>query len=194
MLSTLRQIVQEVNAAPSLQAALDIIVQRVKSAMQSEVCSVYLLDPATNRFVLMATDGLNPETIGKVSMSPSEGLVGLVGSREEPLNLEHASEHPRYRYFKDTGEEHYESFLGAPIIHHRRVLGVLVIQQGERRSFDEGDEAFLVTMSAQLAAVIVHAEATGSIRSLTGRAWLARRCCGASAAVITTGGSGQRAG
>jgi len=167
MLSLLRQIVQEVNVAPSLQAALDIIVQRVKSAMQSEVCSVYLLDPATNRFVLMATDGLNPETIGKVSMSPSEGLVGLVGSREEPLNLEHASEHPRYRYFKDTGEEHYESFLGAPIIHHRRVLGVLVIQQGERRSFDEGDEAFLVTMSAQLAAVIVHAEATGSIRSLT---------------------------
>jgi len=166
MLNTLRQIVQEVNAAPGLQAALDIIVQRVKAAMQSQVCSVYLLEPSSNRFVLMATDGLNPETIGKVSMSPSEGLVGLVGSREEPLNLERASEHPRYRYFADTGEEHYESFLGAPIIHHRRVLGVLVIQQGERRSFNEGDEAFLVTMSAQLAAVIAHAEATGSIRSL----------------------------
>jgi signal transduction protein with GAF and PtsI domain len=42
----------------------------------------------------------------------------------------------------------------------------LVIQQKERRQFDEGEEAFLVTMSAQLAGVIAHAEATGSIRGL----------------------------
>ena len=166
MLNTLRKIVQEVNAAKDLKAALSIIVQLVKEAMGSQVCSVYLLDPETNRFVLMATDGLNKRSIGKVSMAPSEGLVGLVGSREEPLNLEDAASHPRYRYFAETGEERYASFLGAPIIHHRRVMGVLVVQQKERRQFDEGEEAFLVTMSAQLAGVIAHAEATGSIRGL----------------------------
>jgi len=166
MLNTLRKIVQEVNSAKDLKAALAIIVQRVRTAMGSQVCSVYLLDPESNRFVLMATEGLNKKAIGKVSMAPNEGLVGLVGSREEPLNLEHASEHPRYRYFAETGEERYASFLGAPIIHHRRVMGVLVIQQKERRQFDEGEEAFLVTMSAQLAGVIAHAEATGSIRGL----------------------------
>lgn len=166
MLNTLRKIVQEVNAAKDLKAALSIIVQRVKEAMGSQVCSVYLLDVESNRFVLMATDGLNKRSIGKVSMAPSEGLVGLVGSREEPLNLEDAASHPRYRYFAETGEERYASFLGAPIIHHRRVMGVLVVQQKERRQFDEGEEAFLVTMSAQLAGVIAHAEATGSIRGL----------------------------
>ncbi|MGB4072634.1 phosphoenolpyruvate--protein phosphotransferase [Pseudomonas sp.] len=166
MLNTLRKIVQEVNAAKDLKAALGIIVQRVREAMGSQVCSVYLLDPETNRFVLMATEGLNKKAIGKVSMAPNEGLVGLVGTREEPLNLEHASEHPRYRYFAETGEERYASFLGSPIIHHRRVMGVLVVQQKEQRQFDEGEEAFLVTMSAQLAGVIAHAEATGSIRGL----------------------------
>lgn len=166
MLNTLRKIVQEVNAAKDLKAALGIIVQRVKESMGSQVCSVYLLDPESNRFVLMATDGLNKRSIGKVSMAPNEGLVGLVGSREEPLNLEDAASHPRYRYFAETGEERYASFLGAPIIHHRRVMGVLVVQQKERRQFDEGEEAFLVTMSAQLAGVIAHAEATGSIRGL----------------------------
>ncbi|KFX70694.1 phosphoenolpyruvate-protein phosphotransferase [Pseudomonas taeanensis MS-3] len=166
MLNTLRKIVQEVNAAKDLNAALGIIVQRVKAAMSSQVCSVYLLDPESNRFVLMATDGLNKRSIGKVSMAPNEGLVGLVGTREEPLNLEDAASHPRFRYFAETGEERYASFLGSPIIHHRRVMGVLVIQQKERRQFDEGEEAFLVTMSAQLAGVIAHAEATGSIRGL----------------------------
>ncbi|MEX6501979.1 phosphoenolpyruvate--protein phosphotransferase [Pseudomonas zhanjiangensis] len=166
MLNTLRKIVQEVNAAKDLKTALGIIVLRVREAMGSQVCSVYLLDPETNRFVLMATEGLNKRSIGKVSMAPNEGLVGLVGTREEPLNLENAAAHPRYRYFAETGEERYASFLGSPIIHHRRVMGVLVVQQKERRQFDEGEEAFLVTMSAQLAGVIAHAEATGSIRGL----------------------------
>jgi len=166
MLNTLRKIVQEVNSAKDLKTALGIIVIRVQEAMSSQVCSVYLLDPESNRFVLMATEGLNKRSIGRVSMAPNEGLVGLVGTREEPLNLENAADHPRYRYFAETGEERYASFLGAPIIHHRRVVGVLVIQQKERRQFDEGEEAFLVTMSAQLAGVIAHAEATGSIRGL----------------------------
>lgn len=166
MLNTLRKIVQEVNTAKDLKSALGIIVQRVKEAMGSQVCSVYLLDVHTHRFVLMATDGLNKKAIGKVSMAHNEGLVGLVGSREEPLNLERASEHPRYLYFAETGEERYASFLGAPIIHHRRLLGVLVVQQKERRQFDEGEEAFLVTISAQLAGVIAHAEVTGSITGL----------------------------
>ena len=166
MLNTLRKIVQEVNAAKDLKAALGIIVLRVREAMHSHVCSVYLLDPESNRYVLMATEGLNKRAVGKVSMASNEGLVGLVGAREEPLNLEDAANHPRYRYFAETGEERYASFLGAPIIHHRRVMGVLVIQQKESRQFDEGEEAFLVTMSAQLAGVIAHAEATGSVRGL----------------------------
>lgn len=170
MLNTLRKIVQEVNSAKDLKSALGIIVLRVKEAMGSQVCSVYLLDPQANRFVLMATEGLNKRSIGRVSMAPNEGLVGLVGTREEPLNLEDAAAHPRYRYFAETGEERFASFLGAPIIHHRRVVGVLVVQQKERRQFDEGEEAFLVTMSAQLAGVIAHAEATGSIRGSIDRA------------------------
>ena len=166
MLGMLRTISQEVNAARDLPAALAIIVRRVRTAMNSHVCSVYLYNIETDRYVLMATEGLNKRAIGKVSMSPSEGLVGLVGSRAETLTLEDAMSHPRFLYFAETGEERYASFLGTPIIHHRQVLGVLVVQQKERRQFDEGDEAFLITMSAQLSGVIAHAEATGSIRGL----------------------------
>lgn len=168
MLSILRSLVQEVNSARDLKEALAIIVSRVQDAMGTEVCSVYLLDPASNRYILMATEGLYKQSVGVVSLAYSEGLVGLVGSREEPINLEDAPSHPRYRYFPETGEERFRSFLGVPIIHHRRVLGVLVVQQRESsRCFDEGEEAFLVTVSAQLAGVIAHSEATGAISGLS---------------------------
>ena len=163
MLNTLRTIVQEVSAAPDLQAALQIIVRRVRSAMNTEVCSVYLYDEEHILYTLMASEGLNASAVGQVTLTPSEGLVGLVGSREEPINLEDASKHPRYLYIQETGEERFHSFLGVPIIHHRHILGVMVVQQTSVRRFDEHEEAFLVTMSAQLAGVIAHAEATGSL-------------------------------
>lgn len=166
MLNMLRTISQEVNVAKDLPAALAIIVKQVRVAMNSHVCSVYLYEADRDRYVLMATEGLNKRAVGKVSMAAHEGLVGLVGSRAETITLEDAMSHPRFLYFAETGEERYASFLGTPIIHHRQVLGVLVVQQKERRQFDEGDEAFLVTMSAQLSGVIAHAEATGSIRGL----------------------------
>jgi len=163
MLEMLRTIVQEVNAAEGLNDALKIIVERVRDAMGTEVCSVYMRDPKSERFVFQATQGLNTDQIGKASLESGEGLVGLVAEREEPVNLESAEMHPRFHLLQDIGEEQYHAFLGVPIIHQRDVLGVLVVQQAARRRFDESDEAFLVTMSAQLAGVIAHARVTGSV-------------------------------
>ena len=163
MLETLRQIVQEVNSAGGLEEALEIIVSQVRDAMGTEVCSVYLREPGGERFVFRATEGLNQAQVGVASLAAGEGLVGTVAEREEPLNLENAENHPNFRFFPDMGEEHFNAFLGVPIIHQRDVLGVLVVQQAEHRRFDEGEEAFLVTMSAQLAAVIAHARVTGAV-------------------------------
>lgn len=167
MLDRLRSIVQKVNAARDLQSALDIIVHKVRQALDTQVCSVFLLDSDINAHVLMASDGLKKESIGHVSLEAGEGLVGLVAKHAEPLNLQDASLHPSFHYLKDTGEELYHSFLGVPIIHHRSVLGVLVVQHEERRRFDESEEAFLITLSAQLAGVIAHAEATGAIEGIS---------------------------
>ena len=93
MLDVLKSIIQDVNEAGSLDDLLKIIVTRVQQTMGTDVFSVYLLDPDSNRYVLMATQGLNQDSVGKVSLGHSEGLVGLVGVREEPINLEHAGEH-----------------------------------------------------------------------------------------------------
>lgn len=163
MLDVLRSVIQEVNRASDLPSVLDIIVRRVRDAMQTEVCSIYLKDEQNQRFVFMATRGLNLDAVGKLSLGPDEGLVGYVGERAEPINLEDAQNHPRNRFFEDIGEEPFHAFLGVPIIHHRKILGVLVVQQKETRRFDQGEEAFLITLSAQLAGVIAHAEATGAL-------------------------------
>lgn len=163
MLDVLRRIVQEVGGARDLEHALAIIVKRIKQAMAADVCSVYLSDYNRQRHVLMATDGLNPAAVGHVSLAMGEGVVSVVAEMAEPLNLDNAPDHPRYRFVAETGEEYYHGFLGVPIIHHRRVLGVLVVRQRDSRKFAEDEVAFLVTMAAQLAGAIAHAEASGGI-------------------------------
>ena len=164
MLDTLRSIVQEVNSATDLRSAMEIVVDRVQQALGSSACAIYQLSSSHTHFVLRAARGLNQESVGKVRLKMSEGLVGLVGTRAEPLNLDEASLHPNYQYFPETGEEKFHSFLGVPVIHHRNVLGVLIVQDKKAHQFDEQTESFLVTLASQLAVVLAHANATGAMR------------------------------
>ena len=162
-LDTLRRIVQEINASVSLHDSLDIMVNHVAEAMHVDVCSIYLLDERNKRYVLMASKGLKPEAVGHVSLSVGEGLVGLVGNREDIVNLDNAPKHERFAYLPETGEELFNSFLGVPVMYRRKVMGVLVVQNKESQDFSEAAESFLVTLCAQLSGVIAHAHAVGNI-------------------------------
>ncbi len=167
MLEVLRKVVQSVNDADNLEDALNLIVHQVRSAMETDVCTIYLRDKASNRLIFRATEGLNVAKVGQFGLGFDEGLVGRVASRGELLNLDAAMAHPSFQLVPGLGEEPFNAFLGAPIIHQREVLGVLVVQQGDSRRFSDAEESFLVTVSAQLAGVIAHAEVTGAVNRAT---------------------------
>ncbi len=161
MLTTLRKIVQEMTSYSQFSDAVQSLVAAVKEAMDTDVCSIFLLNKNRIEYDLAATDGLNVAQVGEVRLRTDQGLVGFVGRRAEPINLEQANQHPEFHFLPDSGEEAFNSFLGVPIIHQRKTLGVLVVQQTQSRKFDEAEESFLVTLAAQLATVIAHAEAVG---------------------------------
>ena len=168
MLETLRRIVNKVNSAPDLEQALQLMVGAVKQAISCDVCSVYLADFDNRSYVLMATDGLRQEAVGKVTLPLGRGLIGLVAERAEPVNLDDATQHPRYLRMSETGETRYQGFLGVPIIQNRKVLGVLVVRQADLREFSDDEVTFLFTLAAQLAGAITHARASGELSDLAG--------------------------
>jgi len=165
MLATLRRIVLDFSQETELQSALERMVTQVKSAMNTDCCSIYLADYHYQHFVLMASDGLAINSLGKTCIGFSEGLVGLVGQREEPLNIANAQEHQDYIHAPEVQEDDLNAFLGTPIIHQRKVLGILTIQQEQARHFSETEEAFVVTLSAQLASALANAEIRNLISS-----------------------------
>jgi len=163
---TLRNIIQDVNEASGLEEALNIIVRRTRKILSVDAVSVYFRDSKSSQLVLMATDGLNQQAIGKIRFNLDEGLIGLVSKQAEPLNISDAHVHPHYRFVTETDEKSFHGFLGVPIIQHRQVLGVLVVRQTRKRRFSGDNETFLVTLAAQLAGAISHAERIGELKQL----------------------------
>ena len=158
MLTTLRRIVLEFSQETQLQNALERMVSQIKNSLKTDCCSVYLADYSQQHFLLMASDGLAQHSFGQTSIGFSEGVVGLVGQREEPLNIANAREHSHYIHAPEVEEDDFNAFLGTPIIHQRKVIGILSIQQKHPRNFNADEEAFLVTLAAQLATALVNAE------------------------------------
>ncbi len=152
-LAVLKEIVQRSASAASPKHQMSYIVSAVRSAMQVSVCSLFIADEA-GALVLAATDGLDPASVGRVRLAAGEGLVGHIARSSHPLNLENAAQHPDFRYFPETKEEQYQAFLGVPLVHLRQLIGVLVVQEQQRRRFSPDEEAFLVTIAAQLAATL----------------------------------------
>ena len=164
-LSILEDISTLISHSHDVQETLDSIVATVADRMQTEVCSLYILDQKKNRLTLWATMGLDPDSVGKVSMATGEGLTGLVIERMKPVMVVDALAHPRYKYFPETHEEHFHSFLGVPLVERKMPLGVLVIQTSRRREFARDEIRLLTTISAQVASIIVQTRLADSLKS-----------------------------
>ena len=94
-------------------------------------------------------------------MRLDEGLVGLVAEELQPLIVDDAPSHPRFKYFKDAGEDPYRSFLGVPLIDRGLLQGVLVVQTVTARAFDPAMVAAISAAGHQLSHVVSLARTQG---------------------------------
>ena len=127
------------------------IVDSISAIVDTDVCSLYLSDK-NGDMVLMASHGL--AQTGIVTIPHGRGLVGLVAASRHPINIAKASEHPNFYYVEGTQEERFQSFCGLPLVRYGKVIGVLVVQRVEPVALAPEAEAFLVTLSSQLALLV----------------------------------------
>jgi phosphotransferase system enzyme I (PtsP) len=168
MLVTLRQIMSQIRAAPTLDDALAVIIQQVKEAVRIDACAVYLSDGERDDCVLAAAAGLTPDLIGRARVRLGEGLVGRVAERKELIVDMDAGAHPSRRLLTDTSHQRDGSFLGTPLIHYRRLLGVLVAWKPAHQPYARDEVTFFLSLGAQLAKAVHDAEAIGAVSALLG--------------------------
>ncbi len=129
------------------------VVRLISTTMVADVCSIYVR-MSDSSLLLMATEGLLPEAIGRTRLSETEGLVGLIASSARPKRLKNAPSHPRFSYRPETGEDPYHGFMGVPILRGGRVLGVLVVQNRTERNYDDEELEALQTIAMVLAEIV----------------------------------------
>jgi starch phosphorylase len=133
----------------------------IRQRFGTDVCSIYLLEPDRANLVLAATEGLRPESVGQVRMRITEGLAGLVAEQVKPVVVPDAIAHPRFKYFRDAGEDPFRTFVGVPVIDRGVLQGVLVVQTRESRIFTDEDVLLLTTGGAQLSSIVAEARTVG---------------------------------
>jgi phosphotransferase system enzyme I (PtsP) len=142
-------------ARSNAQAKLNQVVNIIGGALDSEVCSIYLLRDGV--LELFATRGLKQEAVHVTKLALGEGLVGTIAEHVETLNLDEAASHPDFAYKPETGEELFHSFAGVPIVRRESAVGVLSIQHAEPRKYDDVVIEALQTVAMVLAELIANA-------------------------------------
>ena len=142
-------------ARSNAQAKLNSVVEIIGEALDSEVCSIYLLREGV--LELFATRGLDPAAVHVTKLALGEGLVGMIAQHSEVLNLDEAASHPDFSYKPETGEDRYHSFAGVPIIRRERAVGVLAVQHADPRRYEDVEIEALQTVAMVLSELIANA-------------------------------------
>jgi len=137
------------------QGKLNQVVEVIGEALDSEVCTIYLL--RDGMLELFATRGLNQAAVHVTRLGVGEGLTGTIAQNIETLNLDEAATHPEFQYRPETGEEKFHSFAGVPIVRRERAIGVLTVQHVEPRKYEEVEVEALQTVAMVLAELINNA-------------------------------------
>ncbi len=163
-ITTLEDISALILQSHDLDETLRNIVTLVARRMHTDVCSIYLLDSDRETLRLQASKGLSRKAVGKVTLRIGEGLTGMAALKRHAIAIEEPQEHPSYRYFKETGEERFHSFLGIPLFNRNDPLGVIVLQTKTPRQFSKEEISALSTIAFQITSIVINARLLDSIR------------------------------
>ena len=155
--TTLEDISALILQSHDLNETLRNIGNLIAKRMRSDVCSIYLLDADHTTLRLQASKGLSKRAVGKVTMQIGEGLTGMSAQERRAVAIQDPENHPQYRYFKETGEEKFHSFLGIPLFDRKAPLGVIVLQTKETRQFSSEEISALTTIAFQITSIVINA-------------------------------------
>jgi len=142
--------------ADDTNTTLQKIVKFLSEAIESDVCSIYLLAGASrDKLVLSATEGLSDGAVGNVSLGLDEGLTGLTYTRNQYTFIRNATKHERFHYFPGINEEPYNTFIGIPLRSRTHEFGVLVFQFLKNKRNTDILRKLLRAVSAQVSGLVL---------------------------------------
>ncbi len=153
-LAFLHEFAQLATQARDWDELMQTVVDRTRDALHVEVSSFYLLDHATNRLTLAATNGLDQDHVGRVSLALGEGITGAAAGLRRPIEVPDVRLDARFKYLRGFDLAGLTSMLSVPLTWNDLVVGVLNVQTVESRRFTQREITLMVTIAALLAGIV----------------------------------------
>ena len=170
-LSVLHEFAKLLTTARDWDELMRTIGDRTTSALDVEVCSLYLKERDEARLRLVATNGLDSDQVGRVTMALGEGLTGRAAVIGSPVASPDVRVDPRFKWVPGFDQSQFTSMLSVPLPWNDLIIGVLNVQTIEARTFSPEEVEFLVTIGALLGGIVekgrLQAEAEAQLETLT---------------------------
>lgn len=137
---------------------LDIVADAVKKATNADASAIFLYHEDTGLLTLDATNGLNQDAVGTITLRAGEGIVGRAAVEGILISATNAREHESYLPHPGIGDDKYASQVSVPMLQaQHRLVGILNIHSIEPRTWEHEELEFLRTVAGELAIAIDNA-------------------------------------
>jgi phosphotransferase system, enzyme I, PtsP len=122
-LSFLHEFAKLLTTARNWDELMRTIVDRTTDALSVEVCSVYLMERDEARLRLAATNGLDRDQIGTVTLAVGEGLTGSAAQIGLPIASPDVRADPRFKWVPGFDQSQFVSMLSVPMPWNDSIIG-----------------------------------------------------------------------
>lgn len=136
---------------------LDQILAQVSAAarglLESDMSTVLILDEEKRRLEVAACDGVSADVASRLATPLGDNLAGRVADTGKPIRCADVQSDSRSR-LGAVAEAGIRSAMLAPLEHHGEVIGVLSVQNRDRRKFSHREQTVLQLLANQAATAI----------------------------------------
>lgn len=157
-IDTLSKISRAITSDLYLEDVLKLIVTLTANVMGAKICSLWLLDKASNELKIRATQAMSSDYLKERSLKVGEGIVGLVAEEKEAVTILNVLENKCYKEKQLARKEGLVSMLSVPMMVKKKVIVVINCYTTAIYKFTKSDCSLLSTIANHAAVAIENTE------------------------------------
>lgn len=137
-----------------LKEILQLIVTMTAKVMDSQICSIMLLDEKRNELFIAATQSLSQEYLSKPNLKVGQSISGRVVLKKRPITVLDVTKESGYMYPDVARNEGIVSLLSVPMMVKDRAIGVINSYTKSEHKFRQEESSILQAVANQAAVAI----------------------------------------
>jgi len=137
-----------------LKEILQLIVTMTAKVMDSQICSIMLLDEKHSELFIAATQSLSRGYLNKPNLKVGQSVSGRVVLEKQPVTVSDVRQESGYMYPEVARKEGIVSLLSVPMMVKDRAIGVINCYTKKEHQFKPEEISILQTVANQAAVAI----------------------------------------